>query len=462
MIKKLCASAPSQPFKKGLAGKLLFFLFALVSVHGYSQSYFYFENKLINHSGQPVNYFTFLTLQADGSATARIHYLDSASGEDKLIEQKFIDSSGPVSDSSNPEKKYLMPSGDPYYVMGTDDSSFVMPTFVFQKQGDSLGAFYDPVSMGYKGAGEKWSTAEMIKQQQKSYSELTNEKELVSHFFNKKDQFYDYLYTLNTRALSNLERKTRLFLVAVANVTDPKIGVTSKKDLVKVTETFTTMAAQLGITIVVQNLSGNKFSKSQVENAINRLKPAAIDIVVFYYSGHGFRYSNDTSKYPRISFRTNPDQDIDKLNLSVEDIYKRILKKGARVNIVLSDCCNDDIGAPVPVGKDLLRTKSPGTEGIKINIDNCKALFFPGHPISVFSSAAEINQLATGNPALGGFFTNFFQAQLINSLYTNQGESSWLRILINAKENARKQALTALCGNGRCVQRAEISVIPPL
>lgn len=464
MKRTVFRSCPFAVLKKRAAGKLLIFLCLFVSVKGYSQSYFYFESKLTIPNSPPLIYYTFLTVETDGTASGRIRYQEPVSGESRLIEQSFIDSSNTLlTDDADTATKYLIPVGEAYYIEGTDDSGFIQPRFIFQKKTDDKASFYIPFALEYKGVAESWNTAETTLIQQKSYEELTKQKEFVSYFYSEADNFYAYLFNLDTRSLNSVEQKTRLFLIAVANTGDAKIGVTSQKDLDKITETFTTLTDKLGITLVSQKIAGTAFNKKAVDDAINKwLTPTNIDIVVFYYSGHGFRYSFDVSNYPRISLRTSPDQNIDLNNLSIEEVYNRIVKKGARVNIVLSDCCNENFDAPPPIGRNLLKTKDVGTSGLKLNIDNCKALFFPNHPVSILSSAAEKNQLAVGNPELGGFFTNFFQAQLTKSLYSNQGESSWLRILLNAKESTRKQALTAPCNNARCIQRAEISVIPPL
>ena len=65
------------------------------------------------------------------------------------------------------------------------------------------------------------------------------------------------------------------------------------------------------------------------------------DIVMFYYSGHGFRYPNDASDYPRMWLKTGSDENVETNNLRIEeDVYDHIIKMGAGVNIVLSDCCN--------------------------------------------------------------------------------------------------------------------------
>ncbi len=303
----------------------------------------------------------------------------------------------------------------------------------------------------------------MIASQQKSYAELATQPQLIRYFFSREDPFYTYLFMPDTRGLSNMELKSRMFLIVVANTLDDSIGVTCQKDLISVTGMFTRMTKELGIHLMSKTIFSTDLSKKAVNEAIDTwLQPSALDIVVFYYTGHGFRYANDASKYPRMSLRINGNGDIDQNNLLVEDVYNRIVKKGARVNIVLSDCCNENIGVPVPVGKLPLTTKDVGIAGRRLNIASCKALFFPNHPQTVLSCAAEANQRSVGNPAKGGFFTYYFLEELTKSLYGNGGEQRWLPILVNAKKNITYWATSGLCGSSRCVQRPEIKVIPEL
>ncbi|MBK8686674.1 MAG: hypothetical protein IPN26_17735 [Bacteroidetes bacterium] len=42
-----------------------------------------------------------------------------------------------------------------------------------------------------------------------------------------------------------------------------------------------------------------------------------------------------------------PGQDYNKEKLSIVEVYDRITAKGARLNLVLGDCCNSYVGAPL-------------------------------------------------------------------------------------------------------------------
>lgn len=453
-------SGISSIFSSGKLNAGVFFFIAILFVNlpSYGQSYFYFENKIAQPNGSEISLYSFLTLQTDGTAKARIRSADNS-----LVEQPMTDSVLADQNISG-DLKYLVPSGDPtIYSAGAAEGYRLR--FIFKRQADSTDSYYVPLKAEYQDKDQKWQEASIATSQEKTYTDLLKQRDFVKIFFNEDDDFYKYLFNERNRAL-NGTRKEKLFLITIANTNDDKIGITSKKDFNDITTTFTTLAANLGLKIFSTKIEGNDFNKKNVDLAIENLKkqkPSPIDMVIFYYSGHGFRYSNDTSSYPRMSLRTNPNQDLDKNNLSVEDVYKQILKLGARVNIVLADCCNQDIGANSPIGRDVLKTRTGGynTTAQSLNMDNCNALFFSKQPVSIIATSAEKNQLATGNPALGGFFTYYFKGLLEKSLYSYDKSNSWLRLLLDAKEKARWQALSAVCGAGRCVQMAEINVNPP-
>lgn len=440
-------------------GIFLFFVCIFFNLQSNGQSYFYFENKIPQPGGSFQIYYSFLILQPDGSATARIRTANKP-----LVEQPMSDSLF-VTNVNVGDMKYLVPSGETI-INGAGTDSHIKLRFIFKKQVDSTDIYYLPFLTEYADNDGSWKVVETVTSQEKSYTDLLQQKDFVSIFYSKDDAFYNFLYGERDRANNATVRREKLFLIVIANTNDAKIGVTSKKDFDDVSQTFTTLAINLGMKIITTKIMGNDFNKKNLDLALSNLKkqkPSPIDIVIFYYSGHGFRYLNDVSRYPRMSLRSNPDQDLDKNNMGVEEVYDQIVKLGARVNIVLSDCCNQDIGVPVPVGRDILKTRIGGFNKTSqsLNMANCNALFFSKEPISIIASSAEIKQLATGNPDLGGFFTYFFKALLDKSLYSFGDSKSWLKILLDAKEKARWQALSAECGSGRCVQLAEIKVDPP-
>ncbi len=460
MFKKASGNYCGKLIFLNTAGFFLLLFFILTAYTAGAQNFYYIEAK---PGAAPANkapaYFIFLNIEADGSTTARIRFTKPSTGETCLAEQSF-------KDSLLNGNRMLIANGNAKLLAGNDDSAYMTPQIYFEQRTDTLGVYYAPSAIDFINADGQLIKAELTVLQEKTYKELGQDQALVRSFYSERDAFYLYLIKLGTRGLNAAELNTNFYFIALVNTLDSSIGASSQKDLTRMTETFATLTKQVGIRFVRIIISGVDFNIANAKRVIDTIKPkAGTDIVFFYYSGHGFRYADDVSKFPRISFRTTRLQLRAINNLGVEEVYNQLLAKRARVTIVISDCCNENIGASVPVGMNLLRPRSSGTEGLKVNYDNFKKLFLPSQPVSIIVGSAEKNQLAVGNPSMGGYFTNYFQAQLQNSLYTSTGESSWLRLLIKAKENTTQKALSALCketAHGRCIQRAEFRVLPPL
>lgn len=452
MINRSCCTV----FKKRvLTASVFLCLLITASYTSVAQSYFHLQTQS-TATAPPYNYF--LRMEADGSNTLRISY--KKEGKDYLVEVQMMDS------LASAATRFLIPKTTPRYIQSDVDDSLWLPFIQFETRTDSIGIYYEPVAVILTQI-ENQQPAILLTAKQKIYEELVKEKPLVLQFYKMNEPFYIFLSSFTTRNLNRDEQKRNFYLIIIANTNDPYIGKSSQKDLTGVYETFATLTKQAGIGFIPVIVSGDAFNIANTQRAIDTIKPSALDIVFFYYTGHGFRFANDVSKYPRISFRTNTMQVRADNNLAVEDVYKTLIAKRAKVTIVISDCCNEKLGASVPFGLDMLRPRATGTEGLKLNYDNFRKLFLPTQTTSIIIGSAAPNQLAVGNPNMGGFFTNFFKAELVKSLYSNTGESTWLRISLNATENTRKQSLTALCSttpnvNGRCVQRAEVRVLPPL
>jgi Caspase domain len=460
VFNKSSGSYREKLFFPNNAGFFLLLLFLLAAFVSSAQNFYNIEAKAGSASANKASaYSIFLNMQADGSTTARIRFTKPSTGQTCLVEQLF-------KDSVLNNNRMLVANGKAQLLAGNDDSAYMAPQIYFEQRTDSLGAYYAPSAIDLINTDGQLVKTELTVLQEKTFKQLAQELTLVRRFYNERDAFYLYLIKLGTRGLNVAELNTKFYFIAIVNTLDSSIGASAQKDLTRMRETFASLTKQVGIRFVPIIIAGVDFNIANAQRVIDTIQPkAGTDIVFFYYSGHGFRNSDDVSKFPRISFRTTRLQLRAINNLSVEEVYTKLLAKKARVTIVISDCCNENIGASVPVGMNLLRPRSSGTEGLKVNFDNFRKLFLPAQPVSILVGSAEKNQLAVGNPDMGGYFTNYFQAQLQSSMYTNTGESSWLRLLLKAKEDTRLKALSALCkgtANGRCTQRAELRVLPPL
>ena len=269
-------------------------------------------------------------------------------------------------------------------------------------------------------------------------------------------------------------------MITVIDSYDDTIGKRCVVDEEEMIYAFDELADWLGVDMVQPKIiDGEAFGKEGVNDAIdNWLKeqqPTRNDIVVFYYSGHGFRFPNDASEYPRMWLKTSTDRNPETANLRMEeDIYDRIVTMGAGVNIVLSDCCNTLVAgenaqvdqANVAVRKRVShKREKPKEEEQPDDVDNAEKLFMPAQPLSILATASGPGEFAAGKTESGGFFTNYLLKALDDCIYEEKLSPSWRTIFQYVDKNAGYWAKSAACPQarhnekGRCIQTLKYKLV---
>jgi hypothetical protein len=123
-----------------------------------------------------------------------------------------------------------------------------------------------------------------------------------------------------------------------------------------------------------------------------------------------------------------------------------IKQKKARLNIVLSDCCNDTIEAKNVVAPPPPRPSRPRGD-IQFNPENVKALFIntKEKDQSFLMTAARKDERASSNNKFGGFFTHFFLESLKSYLVPNKGKANWIAVMATAQEKTISKADNTYC-----------------
>ncbi|MBK9380480.1 MAG: caspase family protein [Chitinophagaceae bacterium] len=373
--------------------------------------------------------------------------------KDVVVEMEFeelyyIDSLG------NIDSNILVIEGfDTKVIRGNSESDYPPLSFWFDKDVET--GYFEPAtvtSLSIEGTDSTLIfgdfTANLITEE-----ELT--EDFVLHFFNKDDDFYQNLFTAVTRVLTTEEKKTRMHLLIVANTEDEKIGSTCLKDKDRMEKTFTDLAEYLGIQLSTKIVYGKEYSKANVEAAITSIKPNPKDIVVFYYTGHGFS-KTDNYQFPHLELRSKAYQSLEGNSLNMEEIFNNIKRKGALLNLVISDCCNTEVGAINTISGEHAVTKS---SSLGWSLETCKALFLPPKPVSILMTAAAKGEMSAGNNDYGGFFTYHLRASLENYLspFYQQSDITWAKIIEEAKKQTitkanRTWCLTPDAPKAKCVQ----------
>ena len=190
-------------------------------------------------------------------------------------------------------------------------------------------------------------------------------------------------------------------------------------------------------------VDGKNFTKAYLTSTLRSVRPGSNDIVMFVYTGHGFRWSDQTGKFPQLDMRYNPYTSItSETSINLEEIYDIVTAKGARLNIVMGDCCNSDVG----VNQRTSNTFMAARNDANFNRKNLNKLFFESEG-NVLATAASPGQVSWSNAVNGGFFlSSFFQAfrEEIGYMDTNP---NWDEMLTNTIKYAAYKSSKAACSN---------------
>jgi Caspase domain len=440
-----------------------------------AQSVYHFRYRF-NQDGDSLQYRAFLLRNDDGSGMIRVRYSPGKGREDILVESG-IEEYYPTGKNGLPDTSLLyIKATDPSFIMTDGKEVFNPPLFVFRYQ--SFSGYFEPDAVISEKSGSPYPGSEF---RWEFYDRTALTREFVSVFFNTDDDFYINLFRPLTRGLSPAEKKVKMHLLIVADTLDKKLGKAIILDVKKVMETFGGISKFLGIRFLPVIVQGKNYGKTGVQTALVKLRTAVSpdDIVIFYYSGHGFRIPEKPGKYPNLKLKNviaarpvNFRMDNDSLiwvkkerdlninqTINLEEIFKTIRKMGARFNLVIGDCCNDDIFSVNIEGRKPSNTKGSGIEWDEANI---RSLFLNKTPLSVIATAAKEGQRAAAKNGFGSFFTEFLKKSIESHCSRIRANVSWDLVLTQAKiktsqhlMNSCKEPKTAENG---CIQNPDSNI----
>jgi formylglycine-generating enzyme required for sulfatase activity len=175
--------------------------------------------------------------------------------------------------------------------------------------------------------------------------------------------------------------------------------------------------SQLNMTIM--RSSERKVTTSNMIEWIGNVEPSDNDVVMVYYSGHGF--IDDQNRH----FLAFEEGDI----IARTDIISRLKEINCRLQILITDCCSNLVSLPTPV------TASPRSIGEKQDKKYYRDLFID-HTGLLDVTAASEGEYAWGNSTLGGYFTS----SLFSSL-KGDGNSfrTWSDVIRDAKDGIERK-----------------------
>ncbi len=412
----------------------LLLVFVLFSAVAGAQSLYVLKYHFDGKNGVE-NYQAFLLRNGNGTGLMRIEYVDSTNTRN-LVEVEILESAETKSDIN---AGIDFAGRGQRAILGNRFSKTPGIHFLLKPQT----GFFEPSFIFFTDEMEVRKTYPLDEVKWLQKEDLT--KELVLHYFTKKDDFYINLFEAKQRGLTPQEQQqVQLHLVLVANTEDRTIGRSCITDKDAVHKLYEEVAHYLGIRFNPIVIAGKDFSKINVQTAINSLRPAKEDIIVFYYSGHGFNdFKNVNTRYPFLDLRDKTSQKYGgRYTLNIESIYREIIQKGARMNLVFSDCCNND-----PAQSSLVSANAIATRGSRLewSMDNCKTLFMDDKRLSMLMTGATKGELSAGNPKDGGFFTYNFRESLEEAMRPFSNNVTWQGLLTVTLKQTSEMAKRTIC-----------------
>lgn len=414
-----------------------------------AQSIYHFQYKLSSKGDSTYEAF-FVRNNSTGGFVRILH--NNAAGQPVITEMKlkeqFVSGNNSIIDPSVVYYKATKPE----IIDGDDDPAADSLSFWFTL--NNVTNDFEPSKIIAHLTDGKEVNAELTKAELQNSSSLR--KEVILRFFDENDPLYITMFKAVTRGLNANEKGMKMHVILVCATTDPTLSQFSIYDLDRAEKLYTKLADEIGVKANIIKIFGDSYNKKNVEAAVKNLKPAAADIVVFYYSGHGFRMPKLNRPYPFMDLRSDAKtQDYKQHTMNIEDIFLTLKSKPNRFTLVVSDCCNND---PEATNSIAPTPPEPRASDLKWNYENLRALFLNPKKTSLLITAADKNQLATTNPKLGGFLSYYFKQSLENMLASsNPREVSWFKICEETRAKTIIQAKNTACArppipaNG-CVQ----------
>lgn len=425
--------------KKKFTVLLLTLAIHLVS---FSQSVYHLQYNF-NRSTDPIAYDAILLLYNNGSGLARINYMDPVTKSDvtaeMITEEEFLTDASGKEDTGTMVIRAL----ESKIIRGDSTGQFLPPAFIFRI--NPVTGYFEPVAVSRNPIDPVMAPSVSFSAEQIEGASL--DEKFIARYFSKQDELYNNLFLRpKSRGASGNEKNITFHLLVVADIQDTTIGGSCNMDMQKALQTFDSLRKFMGINkFISKTIAGKDFSKKNVQLAIKNLRPLADDIVVFYYSGHGYRLPEQNREFPNLKLKTfhTSRKDVLENSMNIEDIFISLKKKGARFNLVLSDCCNDDMVSTNASGPKPPEMSQKGSEGW--SPENVKELFMNDNPMSVLATAAQNGQRASSNNSFGGFFSFCFRSSLDYYSGVFNRNVSWEKVLTDAKKGTVSKARHAYC-----------------
>ena len=220
------------------------------------------------------------------------------------------------------------------------------------------------------------------------------------------------------------EQKPKLHVLIMCDTLSSNIKKASFVDLDNMKQATTLIARKLKMKKKTTILKGRKMNAGPLSQWMQSLSISSNDIVIFYYSGHGFRQETDQAPWPSFVI---PGIKSPRTLVPGEKICQALKEHAPRFALVLFDCCNNEVTSKkiLPFAKSPLITHSTSLPGLSSLFKSTR-----GMVTITASSPGEFSIAIVGGKDKGSIFTSQFLMALLQKAHNKN--ATWLQVLKQA------------------------------
>lgn len=229
-----------------------------------------------------------------------------------------------------------------------------------------------------------------------------------------------------------------LHAILVADTRDPLLAKACAYDIELMHRQLVQITAAIDYQLAEQRITHQDFSQQQLDRVVRALIPRHDDILVFYYSGHGYHQPTSPDRFPTLmlikegsTFAKNP---------GLRAVHTALKQKKARLCITLGDCCNNIVSTTRGMINKRISPKALVLTNDSLNAAYRK-LFLNVRGDALIASS-EPPQQSCAHPDSGSFYTRAFDEALeLASRYNKT--ISWESLLRDAQTRLTRHAATS-------------------
>ena len=207
---------------------------------------------------------------------------------------------------------------------------------------------------------------------------------------------------------------TTLHAILAGNTLDTYIGQAVTQDIEQFQQELQTIAKATGMRVRRVELTGTQLRKATLMDTISGLRPNADDVVIFYFSGHGFSLRGK-DQWPYMSM-------LDDEALDEKWVFDTLAALRPRLLMVFADSCNNVI--PEAYAPDISLSRQFKVAG---NVqENYQALFLHARG-AILASSSQHNEVSSSFKNGSAFTLQFFSA--LRNAVTWTRKPTWKEVM---------------------------------